>query len=130
MLKAGLPPALAPNIDELIVHIEFLEASLLSAQAQTDGESYTLVVECSAEAVRADGDGVEETLDYSGPLELEVLFEEGATPVLLEAKVDAGQARFEHVFEQRPTLVRLDPRVLHIDRDLADNELTVQEILQ
>jgi len=132
-LKAGLPPEVEATIDELMTGIEFLESSIERAQVEGVGQGFELVVDCAVQAVRADGDGLEEQIDYAGLLELEVLFDEvlvdgGVAPVLLEATVSAGRARFEGVFEQRPTRVRVDPRVLHIDRDLNDNEMTVLEL--
>ena len=41
--------------------------------------------------------------------------------------VQSGRVRFEGRFERLPVRARLDPRMLHIDRDLTDNELTVVE---
>jgi ABC-2 type transport system permease protein len=128
-LEEELPAQYASHLDEWVNHISFLETSVSKALATpNDGGGFTLSVDCMAQGVRSDGEGEETAYEYTGPLELDVYFDEGVDTRRLEVNVKGARALFEGSFEHLPTAVRVDPRLLHIDRDLVDNQRSVKEI--
>ena len=106
--------------------IDFLDGRLELAERSVAGEGFALTAEARVEARRADGNGAEQELEYTGDVEFEVLFSHGP-PVRHTAPVVEGRAVLEATLDRIPVEVRLDPRLLHIDRDLDDNVLSVTE---
>jgi ABC-2 type transport system permease protein len=132
-LEAGLPPELGPILQELLSEIAFVESAVTRAELrETDNTDtpYRLHVEADVKAMRADGDGAETPYDYEGPLEFNVLFQDGEPAVRLEAQVTDGRVSFDASFPAPPTSVRTDPRLLHLDRDLTNNSRSVVELAQ
>ncbi len=121
-----LPEELVAQAQGWFEEIYFLDGALSSASAEKDGEGrYVLKLEGSAQSLLADGDGEEAAEAFSGELELEISFA-GKTPVVLvRAKCAAGTLRFQQTFDREPVHVELDPRLLHMDRDLSNNSLSV-----
>lgn len=132
-LEAGLPPELGPLLQELLSEIAFVESAVTSAElSRTEDETapYRLRVEAEVQAMRADGDGMETPYDFTGPFELNVLFQDGEPGVRLQAQVSEGRVTFDASFPTSPTSVRTDPRLLHLDRDLTNNSKRVVELAQ
>ncbi|MHC4824797.1 MAG: hypothetical protein ACYTEP_12420 [Planctomycetota bacterium] len=147
-LRSEWPEEQLPMLEELLERIAFVESSIVRAEVRElpaslaadrstspaaraahslSASSFSLLVEATVTAVHADGDGAEQPFDYEGDIELQVQFGEGQGRQRLTAPVVNGQVRFEHEFTTRPTHVHLDPRLLHIDRNLNDNEAIVLE---
>ena len=121
--------ALEP-LHELFEEVRFREAALTEARRTRDADGCWVVrVEGTATSVRVEPDGRELSSEDEGALELELLFGPGVPALRREVRIERGHFRFEEPlseptrgrFEVAPTAVRLDPRLLHIDRDLSDN---------
>jgi len=127
-LEAQWPAEHQAMLEELLRKIVFVESSVLSAEVQAlPHQKFALVVEGLVSAVEADGNGVEQAFHYEGVIELLVQFGDGESSRRIVAEVRDGRVHFEMLCEQQPTHVRLDPRLLHMDRNLADNEGIVIE---
>jgi len=127
-LRRSLPEASQPMLIELLEKIVFVESAIDMAETELlPNQSYLLLVEGVVSAVEADGDGKEKPFDYQGVMELLVLFEDHQPSQLLRAPVVDGKVRFEVHCTTRPWKVRMDPRLLHIDRELNKIEAFVKE---
>ena len=126
-LRRELPPEAEPTLQAWFEEIRFRDARIERAECAATDAGWRLTVECAVRDVRADGDGNETELESSGPIELEVRLEDEADTVLLRSPVQGGRARFEHHFTTRPLHVRVDPRLLHVDRDPSNDEAPVAE---
>jgi hypothetical protein len=127
-LQAQWPQQHKAMLHELLEQIAFVDSSITRAEVGSNtSEGYPLLVEGEVLAVTADGDGEEQSFDYRGELELLVLFKDMESSQRVRAQVLEGRVRFELLCEQRPIRVVLDPRLLHIDRNLENNETLVLE---
>ena len=127
-LRQHLPAEAMLLAEEHLQQIAFVEGAVKGAIAVDVGEgSYQLSVDCEIHATHADGDGAEQEFNYQGPMELFVYFDEEPAQ-LLTAEVENGRVNFEYLCPQLPLRVQLDPRMLHMERNLRDNERNVTEI--
>lgn len=127
-LQQHLPPEAMQLADEHLRQIAFVESVVQSANAVDVGNGgFQLSVDCEISATQADGDGAEQGFDYQGSMELKVYYD-GKPAQRLSAEVHAGRVHFENLCPQLPIRVQLDPRMLHMERNLRDNERNVTEI--
>jgi ABC-2 type transport system permease protein len=127
-LEAEWPVQHRPMLQELLAQIAFVETSVSIAEVRPREEGgYLLVVECEVHSVTANGDGAEQPLLYEGLMELSITFGKSPTRQQVVGQVKEGRVRFETYCNDLPTRVHVDPRMLHIDRNLNDNEAVVTE---
>ena len=128
-LRDELPTEMAPRLREWLEEVAFVDGSVRSATTKrTEEGEYDLQVECRARGLLADGNGEEVVRDFTGELELEVWQEGVERPELLRARARDGILHYAGTFARQPIRVVLDPRLLHMDRDLSDNRRSVLEV--
>lgn len=128
-LRAGTPDSLQYLITDMYETITFYDNTLNRATlTPLDDGNFQVDIDFSVNKNRAEAEQSEKSLPLADFLEIGVYDEENKLISLSRHKITQTKNELRLILSQKPSKVMLDPHLLMIDKNVDDNEKTVNGI--